>query len=95
VALGVCFVTDKHKAGFLWVVGDPPHPDDAVVYAETEREIAYVDWQTQVIYASVHGGGLMVAADRLVQRFGGKAISYSVILDPAEAEDLVSQALLH
>jgi hypothetical protein len=92
---GVCFVTEKHKAGFLWVIGNPPRPDDAVLYAETEREIQYVDWQTQVMYVSTHGGDLMTAADRLVARFGGKAVSYSVVLDPAEAEDLVSQALLH
>jgi hypothetical protein len=94
VALGVCFVTDRHKAGFLWVTGDPPRPDDAVVYAETEREIEYVDWQVQVIHVSIHGGGLVLAADRLIQRFGGKAISYSVVLDPTEAGELVSQAYL-
>lgn len=92
---GVCFVTDKHKAGMLWVTGDPPRPDDAVLYAETEREIQYVDWQVLVIFESIHGGDVAHAADRLVQRWGGKTVSYAVVLDPEEAEDLVTQALLH
>jgi hypothetical protein len=92
---GVCFVTEQHKAGMLWVAGDPPRPDDAVLYAETEREIQYVDWQTLVIFESIHGGDVAHAAECLVQRYGGKTVSYSVVLDPEEAEALVARALMY
>lgn len=92
---GVCFVTERCKAGMLWVTGDPPKPDDAVLYAETEREIQYVDWQILVIFESIHGGDVANAAERLVQRYGGKSVAYSVVLDPEEAEALVEQALLY
>jgi hypothetical protein len=92
---GVCFVTEKHKAGMLWVTGDPPRPDDAVLYAETEKEFQYVDWQVLVIFESIHGGDVAHAAERLVKHYGGKTVSYSVVLDPEEAEDLVARALMH
>lgn len=89
---GVCFVIDRHKAGFLWVTAeDPPMPDDAVIYAETEREIQYTDWQTLAIKHK----NIDQASNLLVGRFGGKACSYSYPMPEEDRAELIAAAVLN
>ena len=91
MAKGVCFVVDEHKAGFLWVTGEPPMADDAVVYAETERPIGYTDWQTLVLRHQ----DIAVAAGHLVDTFGGKLAVNVYPMPETDAADLITTAVLN
>lgn len=88
---GVCFVIDRHKAGFLWVVGEPPMPGEAVVYAETERPIEYTDWQTIVLRLR----NLDTASHHLIDVFGGKITDYRHPMLDEDAADLIATAVLN
>ena len=88
---GVCFIKDEHKAGFLWVVGDPPMPAEAVIYAETERSIQYTDWQTPVL--RLHN--LDDASHYLIDHFGGKITNYRFPMLDEDAADLIAEAILN